>query len=340
LIFLFSITGFAQSTNSLSGIVIDGKTNEPVPFASVFLANTLLGTSTKEDGTFLLEKVPAGRYDVTVSMVGYKLFSTPVSFSESSVEINVSLTQEIIQLKEFVVKSGRSDFDKFYDTFKKLFLGQTPNSKMCTIKNPEDIYLEYDEETKVLKASATEPIQVENKALGYTVFYLLSEFVLDYRADIFKVFGVPRFVSLNSKNAAQERHWLRNRDKAYYGSINHFMRSLLNRELVKNQFAVYGVTSESEKKLDEGTLFLHDSNQFFFKGDMKIVFEGEYEDPTYHMYQNTESQVSKISFNDDSITIYENGYYENVQSIIMNGYFAWRECIGNLLPFNYQPVQK
>ena len=38
---------FAQSTGSLSGKVVDAKTKEPVPFASVFLANTMIGVTAK-----------------------------------------------------------------------------------------------------------------------------------------------------------------------------------------------------------------------------------------------------------------------------------------------------
>ncbi|MEO7989110.1 MAG: carboxypeptidase-like regulatory domain-containing protein [Chryseolinea sp.] len=340
LTFLVSIAGIAQSTSSLSGTVIDVKTNEPVPFASVFLANTMLGASTKEDGTFLIEKIPVGKYDVTVSMVGYKLFSASISFSDGSVKINIQLEQEVIQLNEFVVKAGQSDFDKYYDIFEKLFLGQTPNSKRCTIINPEDINLDYDKETEILKAFATQPIQVENKALGYTIYYLLKEFELDYRSDLYKIFGVPRFETLTPKDDRQLRHWQSNRDDAYSGSLNHFMRSLIHRELSKNQFSIYEQLSGTKKQLDEGRLFLQNGNIVFFKGDMEIIFDGDAEDSSYRTYRNLVQQTSKLTFIGDSITIYENGYYENQKDIVLTGYLAWRECMGNLLPINYQPTEK
>lgn len=79
---VYTITGHSQGTYSLSGRLNDSNTGEPIPFANVFLANTLIGSSSKEDGTFFLDKIPVGKYDLTVSMLGYGLFSTPVTVWE------------------------------------------------------------------------------------------------------------------------------------------------------------------------------------------------------------------------------------------------------------------
>ncbi len=49
------------------------------------------------------------------------------------------------------------------------------------------------------------------------------------------------------------------------------------------------------------------------------------------------SQISTIRFDEDSIVIYENGYFENFKSFGMYNYLAYRECIGNLVPLGYIP---
>ncbi|OGX88446.1 hypothetical protein BEN47_08900 [Hymenobacter lapidarius] len=49
--------GAAQAQGKLSGVVQDSATHEPLAFASVFLANTTLGVTTTEQGTFVFPKV-------------------------------------------------------------------------------------------------------------------------------------------------------------------------------------------------------------------------------------------------------------------------------------------
>ncbi|MFC7668000.1 carboxypeptidase-like regulatory domain-containing protein [Hymenobacter humi] len=70
---LFLRPNLAQAQSSISGIVQDSVTRQPLAFASVFLANTTLGVTTTEQGTFEFPRVPAGTYDVVGSYVGYRL---------------------------------------------------------------------------------------------------------------------------------------------------------------------------------------------------------------------------------------------------------------------------
>src|SRR5579871_4536198 len=76
----------AQTLYSISGKILDSKTKESLPGASVYLAQTTIGVSANTDGTFLLDKIPNGKYDLTVSMLGYKLFSRPVNINGNSIK--------------------------------------------------------------------------------------------------------------------------------------------------------------------------------------------------------------------------------------------------------------
>jgi hypothetical protein len=60
----------AQAQGRITGVVQDSVTHEPLAFASVFLANTTLGATTTEQGTFTFERVPKGTYDIVGSYVG------------------------------------------------------------------------------------------------------------------------------------------------------------------------------------------------------------------------------------------------------------------------------
>src|SRR5579859_5482118 len=99
---------------SLQGRVIDSKTREPIPFASVFFVSTTLGAITKEDGSYQIEKIPSGKFELMASSVGYKKFLTSLIFSDSSFHMVIQLDQDMTTLKEVVVRPDRSDFKKYY----------------------------------------------------------------------------------------------------------------------------------------------------------------------------------------------------------------------------------
>ena len=166
------VSGDCQTLFSLHGKIMDAKTKEPVPFATVFFASTTLGTTSKEDGSYRIENIPSGKFNLIASSVGFKKFSTAILFSDSSLHFNISLAEDVTTLKEVVVRPNRSDFKKYYSTFEKYFLGTTPNASHCTIKNQDAIEIEFNKEENALYASASEPLQIENKALGYTIYYL------------------------------------------------------------------------------------------------------------------------------------------------------------------------
>ena len=70
-----------QAQGRLSGVALDSVTHQPLPFASVFLANTTLGVTTTEQGQFNFPSVPAGNYDVVGSYIGYRLAKQSVIMS-------------------------------------------------------------------------------------------------------------------------------------------------------------------------------------------------------------------------------------------------------------------
>lgn len=65
---------YAQTTfGEIKGKVFDEETNEPIPFANVYVISNgnTVGAQTDLDGKFTIKPLPAGTYDVTVSTVEY-----------------------------------------------------------------------------------------------------------------------------------------------------------------------------------------------------------------------------------------------------------------------------
>jgi len=71
LMFVMSLTLMAQNNGTVRGIVAD-KAGEPLMGANVYLEGTTFGSSTDEDGIFIILNVPAGTYTAVAAYLGYK----------------------------------------------------------------------------------------------------------------------------------------------------------------------------------------------------------------------------------------------------------------------------
>ncbi|MCB0521415.1 MAG: SusC/RagA family TonB-linked outer membrane protein [Lewinellaceae bacterium] len=88
---------FAQKT--ITGIVKDAKTSEPVPGATIMVKGTSVGTISEADGSFEI-KVPAGSQELEVSYIGYE--GQLVAVTNANV-VNILLLENTQQLSEVVI---------------------------------------------------------------------------------------------------------------------------------------------------------------------------------------------------------------------------------------------
>ena len=160
---LAPVAGWGQA--SVAGQVRDSLTHAPLPFASVFLANTTLGVTTTEQGRFLLDNVPAGTYDIVVSYVGYHLAKQPVVVGNMPLELLLLPQPAANRLGEVVVRPNPNRAAD-YQRFMELFLGRTTFAQQCRIRDPDNVLIDYDPAQNVLTASAYQFVQVDNQALS------------------------------------------------------------------------------------------------------------------------------------------------------------------------------
>src|SRR5215207_1739410 len=93
----------AHSQKLLKGIVVDAEKNTPVPKASVFLNNTSIGTSANEEGKFELY-LPAGRFDLIISSVGYATHNQTVVTNEVLDFITIRLKVKMPELETVIIE--------------------------------------------------------------------------------------------------------------------------------------------------------------------------------------------------------------------------------------------
>ncbi len=229
------LPGLAVAQSSISGTVRDSLTQQPLPFASVFLANTTLGATTTEQGTFVFEHVPAGSYDVVASYVGYRLAKRAITMGQTPQQLDFKLAPTANQLGEVVVRPHPNRLAD-YLKFTELFLGRTSFSQQCRIRNPDDVLVDYDPTTKELTATARNFVQVDNQALGYRLKYYGLHFTCNFTEQIVTFYGQPVFEEMTPRNAHQQRRWLANRSAAYHGSLTHFLRSVYTNRVTDEGF--------------------------------------------------------------------------------------------------------
>lgn len=83
---------------NISGIVVDKASGNKIPFASVRLKETSLGSPTNAEGEFIIRQIPAGDYQLTTTYIGYVTQSIPVTVvAGETLKITVELEYAGVQ---------------------------------------------------------------------------------------------------------------------------------------------------------------------------------------------------------------------------------------------------
>lgn len=242
LCFLLPFTAFAQ-LGSITGKVVTKASKTPVPQASVFLSNSSFGTSTSGDGSFQLNRLRPGQYTLVVTSIGFQDYTQKIQVEEDhALNIEVDLEPKVVELHEVTISTNaKADWRRNFEQFKKDFLGQDDNAKLCQILNPDVIYFTYHKKALLLEAETEKFLVIDNHALGYRVKFLLKDFSSDGIAEVIRYGGQRLFEELPG-SAAQKRIWQKARDDAYYGSSMHFYRALYTDRLTEEGFEVRHLT--------------------------------------------------------------------------------------------------
>ncbi len=126
---------------------------------------------------------------------------------------------------------------KHLKLFEDLFLGTSKNAKKTHLLNPEFLDFHEDKAAGTFTATAVAPLQVVNEALGYRIELVLRDFQRHGQELRFTI--KPRFEELTPKNDKQKKAWDQAREKAYQGSLRHFLVALARKEVTEQAFKVY-----------------------------------------------------------------------------------------------------
>ena len=346
---IFCCSGAFAQTFIVKGKVSDKSTGNPLRGASVFCQNTTLGTATDSEGEFTLYLANGG-YDLVVSFNGFETFSMRINTNTENIQsLNIALNQKEKSLEEVsvtVTTEVRDGWLKYGDFFKEQFIGLSSNSEFCQIENPEALRFFFSKKRNRLKVTAKEDVRITNKALGYTIRYQLDSFVHEYGSGLTQYTGFPFFEELTG-TPEDSMKWVANREKAYYGSILHFMRCYYDSTLGENGYKLELVDNGNKtRKINNPYDSLiynqveetHDV-ELHFPSKLRVVYSEEKPEEKYlqknKLSLSTTIQISLVDFN-DIITIEENGYFYDQKDVLAVGYWSW-EKLADFLPYNFDP---
>lgn len=213
---------FSQNSFSITGTVRDQK--ESLPGAGVYLSGYKVSAVADNEGKFKISNLKPGNYDLLVQMVGYLPYSKSVIISDKSVQVELILKESTTTLNEVVIRADPNRA-KYIRQFKEFFIGTSPNAARCKILNPQVLNIDYDVTRSLLTIKTSEFLIVENKALGYRLKYMLDNFEYNSRTHIIYYSGHPFFEELKASGTKLKKY-IDKRETAYYGSSQHFFRSL------------------------------------------------------------------------------------------------------------------
>ena len=232
---LFTVSPVILAQQVVSGRITDASDGSPVPGASIYIANTTIGTASGVSGEYSLTVSGTGSIEIVVSHVGYLSVFHKIDTPQDFHQFNVVL--KINELQEITINAPKTYKKKDVDLFWRTILGEKPAKNGMEVLNPEKVYY-YLSSDNILKASCQEPIEIVNHKTGYHIRYVLQSFEYDYREKEFKFSGMPYFENLTPQNSRQKERWEKKRQEVFATSINRFIRALYQGKIHEEGFVL------------------------------------------------------------------------------------------------------
>ena len=301
------IISVASSAQQVSGRVLNAEDKSPVQGANVFINNGSRGTITNKDGYFELKDVNLTEFELVISFISYETIVVHISPLNINSKFRIEMTAKKSELEEIVITAPeKNGWEKHGKFFTELFIGTSDNARQCRILNPKVIKFYYNKTKNILTVSATDQIEIENNALGYTINYQLENMAYDYKKGMLTYSGFTNFVEKNSNRERKKTLYATKRKKAYQGSIMHFMRALYSNSVSQEGFSLRELRRLYKEEPGDKVLYNmimagnfsnFDTSQYFIQLMKPSVFT---RDPIVYVY-------AKNTLSIDSIRYKENG---------------------------------
>lgn len=364
LVFLFAApvatAAQAQLAARIAGTVTD-TTGAPLENINVFVASSMQGTVTDGNGRFEIGGLPLGSLRLYVSAVGYEAQHEDIFLREARTHVrDFALVPSTYQIGEITVTADNRRWRRQFERFTRIFIGESPYASQTTITNSG--VLDFTAKGGEFRAQASEPLIIENKALGYRLTYFLNEFVAEptsWRWD-----GEPLYEPLEPESPEQAALWNARRDSAFYGSFRHFLLAVINDQVNEQGFEMYSRPASGPGRqgagvgrgspLSNNQRFPIRANEILkpgesenerildFEGFVDVVYTRELEERAYLALQQPPRrrprfQTSPVKLDRGPTIIDLKGDTLDPYGVTFYGGYFGYERIANQLPREYRP---
>jgi len=322
---IFPFTSALLAQQVVSGRITDAEDDMPVPGASVFIANTTVGTTSDALGNYSLTVPGRGSFEIVVSHVGYQSVFHKIDMPKDTHHYSVAL--ETNELEEITVTAAKTYRNRDVDLFWRKILGEKPSKKGLEVLNPEKVYY-YLNSDNVLKISCKEPIEIINHETGYHIRYVLQSFQHDYRNNETVSRGISYFEELIPQNSRQKFRWENKRQEVYAVSLTRFFRALYREQIREEGFwLIYRDSLMSGKIMpvtlhdilktgqDTALLTIREPLLLICYGEPNAGFQNRYRDIGIKDIITRGGKYPLVELPSQQITIFSDGSYKGLLEI-------------------------
>jgi len=223
---LLPLFSFAQV---IKGTVVNDA-EQKIANVNIYLDGTKIGTTSKEDGSFILNLSSKNIGSLVFQKESYETFTTNLSeVINKTLKVVLIKTNTIEEVK--IIPYTEEAYKNYIGYFLNTFIGE--DKQNVRIKNQRSLKFAYDKSNKILKVKAPQTLIIENKNLGYEIQYNLISYSSDFNSKMVNYIGTSFFKE--TKNSDKVKL---NRMNAYEGSLLHFFRSIYNNKISEDGFIV------------------------------------------------------------------------------------------------------
>ncbi len=235
---------FSQEIVSLRGTVYEKGTKNVVPDMAIFIPYSSVGTTSAEDGSFELKKVPIGRHEIHFRHLAYELYILDYDTENAKNQIlTINIEPLTIIFDEVTLSADPSKRNSYLKIFNEFCLGDVYQTKNYLL-NPDALFFYSD--GNILRCKSKEKLLIINKQLGFQITFFLDNFnysnsyTIDDKTDesYYSFAGSPLYELIEPSNFMQEVNWQKNREAAFEGSLRHFFISSYYDRWQKNGYSI------------------------------------------------------------------------------------------------------
>ena len=100
-------------STSIKGHIIDKSTNEHIPYVTIIVKGTTIGTVADATGHFMLRNLPDTDFTLVAEFLGYKSVEVAIPAKhDSSIDLSITLEEQSMSMDDVVVSATRNETNK------------------------------------------------------------------------------------------------------------------------------------------------------------------------------------------------------------------------------------